>query len=618
MDSHHQSPSDRQSLDSVVIRFAGDSSDGMQLIGGQFTQASALMGNDLATFPDYPAEIQAPAGTVYGVSGFQVQFASYDISTPGDQPDVLVVMNPAALRKNIEDLERGGLIIANTDAFTAANLKKASYDENPLEDGSLDRFRVLKLPIATMTVGAVEGLGLSKKDALRCKNLWTLGLVMWLFGREMDATVAWLTQKFKKKPEIAKANIAALKAGNAYAETAEMPSGIGIYKVEKAKLPPGEYRNVTGAEALSWGLAASAKLSELRFVLGSYPITPASTLLHNLAKLKHFGIVTFQAEDEIAAVCAAVGASYAGSLGITTTSGPGMALKTEAIGLAVMTELPLVIVDVQRGGPSTGLPTKTEQSDLLQAVWGRNGDCPLIVLAASTPGDCFARAIEACRLALKYMTPVILLSDGYIANGAEPWKLPDLSKLTPFPAKFHRDPEGFHPYLRDPETLARVWAKPGTPELLHRIGGLEKDFDSGNISYNPENHQKMTDVRANKVAGAVRDIPALEPVLGNESGECLVVGWGSTYGAIRPAVKQLREEGLDLSYIHLHHLHPFAPNLGDLLRGFRKVLVPEMNMGMLVKILRATFLVDAIGINKVQGQPFKIQELQDAIRGHLK
>jgi 2-oxoglutarate ferredoxin oxidoreductase subunit alpha len=619
MDSIAQSEVSRESLDSVVIRFAGDSSDGMQLIGGQFTQASALMGNDLATFPDYPAEIQAPAGTLYGVSGFQVQFASYDISTPGDRPDVLVVMNPAALKRNLGELERGGLLIVNTDTFTTGNLKKAGYAVNPLEDGTLDRFRVLKLDISKLTLAAVESHDLGTKEALRCKNLWTLGLVSWLFGRELDSTVQWLRTKFGKKPHLAEANIAALKAGNAYAETAEMPQGIGIYQVPKAKLPPGEYRNVTGAEALSWGLAAAAKKSGLKAVLGSYPITPASTLLHTLAKLKHFGIITFQAEDEIAAICAAVGASYAGALGITTTSGPGLALKTEAVGLAIMTELPLVIVDVQRGGPSTGLPTKTEQSDLLQAVYGRNGDAPLIVLAASSPGDCFFRAIEACRLALKYMTPVILLSDGYIANGAEPWKIPSAAEIEPIPVKFHTEREGFHPYLRDPETLARVWAKPGTPGLLHRIGGIEKDYNSGNISYDPANHQKMTDTRANKIAGAVRDIPPLEMVEGEKTGDLLVVAWGSTFGAIRQAVRKVRatKEGERVSYLHVHHLNPLPADLGDILRGFKHILVPEMNKGMLIRLLRDRYLVDAKGLNKVQGQPFMVAEIVEAIGTYL-
>lgn len=617
MDSLTQTDSSRESLDSVVIRFAGDSSDGMQLIGGQFTQASALMGNDVATFPDYPAEIQAPAGTVYGVSGFQVQFASHSVSTPGDAPDVLVVMNPAALQKNIGDLERGALLIANTGNFTKSNLKKAGYETNPLEDGSLDRFRVMALDISKRTVESVASFELGSKQALRSKNLWTLGLVMWMFGREMDATIQWLRTKFANKPKVAESNIAALKAGNAYAETAELPSGIGIYKVAKAALGPGEYRNITGAEALSWGLAAAAKLSGLQLMLGSYPITPASTLLHTLAKLKNFGVTTFQAEDEIAAICGAIGASWGGALGVTSTSGPGLALKGEAIGLAVMTELPLVVVNVQRGGPSTGLPTKTEQSDLLQAMYGRNGDCPTIVLAASSPGDCFYRAIEAARLSVEHMTPVILLSDGYIANGAEPWKLPRFADLDPITVRKHTESEGFHPYLRDPETLARVWPKLGVKGVEHRIGGLEKDADSGNISYEPVNHQRMTTIRAEKVAKVADRLPDLELAQGGADDEVLVLGWGSTYGAIRQAVARLREQGQRVAQAHLHHINPMPKNTGELLRGFSKVLVPEMNTGMLVKIVRAEFLVDAIGINKVQGQPFKITELQGLITEHL-
>ncbi|MEZ4385553.1 MAG: 2-oxoacid:acceptor oxidoreductase subunit alpha [Nannocystaceae bacterium] len=608
---------ERESLESVVIRFAGDSGDGMQLTGSQFTQSTALMGNDLATFPDFPAEIRAPAGTTFGVSGFQIHFASRDIMTPGDAPDVLVAMNPAALKVNLNDLKRGGMVVVNTGAFTAGNLKKAGYTVDPLEDGSLDPYRVLKLDISKLTLASVEEFELGTKEALRSKNMWTLGLMMWMFDRDRAETVAWLEKKFAKKPEIAKANIAALNAGHAYGETAEMPQGIGCYTVPKAELGHGTYRNITGNEATSWGLIAGAKLADLQLVLGSYPITPASTILHTLANLKEFGVVTFQAEDEIAAVCAAIGASYAGSLGITSTSGPGVALKGEAIGLAVATELPLVIVDVQRGGPSTGLPTKTEQSDLLQAVFGRNGDCPLAVLAAQTPGDCFYAAIEAVRLAVKYMTPVMLLTDGALANGAEPWKIPSLSDFEPFPPTFRTDPEGFHPFVRDPQTLARAWAKPGTPNLEHRIGGLEKHYDSGNISYDPDNHHKMTKTRAAKIAGIADDIAEQAIDQGDATGDLLVVGWGSTYGAISQAVSACRRDGLSVSHAHIRYLSPFPKNLGDLLRGFTKVLVPEMNNGQLVKVLRADFLVDAEGLNKIAGQPFKVAEIEAAIRSHL-
>ena len=608
----------REALDSVVIRFAGDSGDGMQLTGSQFTHTTAMMGNDLATFPDFPAEIRAPAGTTYGVSGFQVHFASHDIMTPGDEPDALVAMNPAALKTNLADLKTGGLLIVNTGAFTKPNLKKAGYDANPLEDGSLSGYRLVDLDINTMTLAAVEPYELGTKDALRSKNMWTLGLVLWLFGRDYQPTVDWLGQKFAKLPKIAEANIAALKAGHAYGETAELPSGIGPYEVPKAKLEPGLYRNITGNEALAWGLTAASQLSGLKLVLGSYPITPASTVLHYLANLKSFGVTTFQAEDEIAAVCAAIGASWGGALGVTTTSGPGVALKGEAIGLAIMLELPLLVIDIQRGGPSTGLPTKTEQSDLLQAAYGRNGDSPLCVLAAATPGECFFMAIEAARIATKFMTPVMLLTDGYLANGAEPWKIPSMADLTPFPVTFPSDrPEGFHPYLRDPDTLARPWAIPGTPGLEHRIGGLEKGFDSGNISYDPDNHHKMVKTRAAKVAGIADDVPAQGLEAGEATGDVLVVGWGSTYGAILQAVRKAREAGKSVSHAHLRNLYPFANGLGDLLKGFKKVIVPEMNNGMLSKMLRSDFLVDAQGVNKIAGQPFKISEIQAAIDNAL-
>jgi 2-oxoglutarate ferredoxin oxidoreductase subunit alpha len=608
----------REELDSVVIRFAGDSGDGMQLTGNQFTQSTALMGNDLATFPDYPAEIRAPAGTTYGVSGFQIHFAAHDIMTPGDAPDVLVAMNPAALKTNGPDLKRGGMLIVNTGAFTKPNLKKAGYTHNPLDGDELDKFRVLKLDISKMTLAAVEQFGLGTKEALRSKNMWTLGLVLWLFDRKMEQTVNWLKSKFAKKPEIADANIAALKAGNAYGETAEMPSGIGVYAVPKADLSPGDYRNITGNQALAWGLTAASQLSGLRVVLGSYPITPASTVLHSLSKLKNFGVVTFQAEDEIAAVCGAIGASYGGAIGVTTTAGPGLALKSEAVGLAVMIELPLIVINVQRGGPSTGLPTKTEQSDLLQAMYGRNGDSPVAVISASTPGDCFFVAIEAARLATKYMTPVIVLTDGYLANGAEPWPIPDISTLPRFKPSFAKEKvDGFHPYLRDPTTLARPWAIPGTPDLQHRVGGLEKDFGSGNISYEPDNHHKMTHTRAAKIAGIANDVPEQTCCEGEDSGDVLVVGWGSTKGAISQAVRSARGAGHSVSHAHLRYINPMPRNLGELLSRFKRVIVPEMNAGMLVKLLRADYLVDAIGINKIAGQPFKVSEIEHAIKENL-
>jgi 2-oxoglutarate ferredoxin oxidoreductase subunit alpha len=617
MDTFSKS-SKREALDSVVIRFAGDSGDGMQLTGSQFTHTTALMGNDLATFPDFPAEIRAPTGTTYGVSGFQIHFASHDVMTPGDAPDVLVAMNPAALITNLADLKTSGLLIVNSGAFVKANLKKAGYESNPLEDGSLVGYRLIEIDISALTIAAVEPYGLGTKDALRSKNLWTLGLVLWLFGRDYEPTVDWLRGKFAKQPKIAEANIAALKAGNAYGETAELPSGIGPYEIPKAKLAPGEYRNVTGNEALAWGLTAASHLSGLKLVLGSYPITPASTVLHSLSTLKSFGVTTFQAEDEIAAVCAAIGASWGGALGVTTTSGPGVALKGEGIGLAIMLELPLIVIDIQRGGPSTGLSTKTEQSDLLQAAYGRNGDSPLCVIAAATPGDCFYMAIEAARIAVEYMTPVKLLTDGYLANGAEPWSIPKVSEMARFGPKFQTDrPEGYHPYLRNPETLARPWAIPGTPGLEHRIGGLEKAYDSGNISYDPDNHHKMTKTRAAKIAGIANRLPEQQVDVGDETGDVLVVGWGSTYGAITQAVRQARTAGKSVSQVHLRHLVPFPRKLDVLLRGFKRVIVPEMNNGMLSKMLRSEYLVDAIGINKISGQPFKVAEIEAAIESAL-
>jgi 2-oxoglutarate ferredoxin oxidoreductase subunit alpha len=611
-------PSPRETLDSVVIRFAGDSGDGMQLTGSQFTTATANAGNDLATFPDFPAEIRAPAGTTYGVSGYQIHFAAHNVQTPGDVPDVLVAMNPAALRVNEEVLKPGGLLVVNTGAFTPNNLKKAGYASNPLEGDSLDRFRVLALDISKMTLAAVKEVGLGSKEANRCKNMWTLGLMYWLFGRERDQTIQWLKAKFAKRPKIAEANIAALNAGHIYGENAELPHGINAYQVPAADLRPGEYRNVNGNEATAWGLVAGARLAGLEMMYGSYPITPASNLLHHLARLKHFGVTTFQAEDEIAAVGAAVGASFGGAVGVTGTSGPGVALKSETIGLAIAAELPLVIVDVQRGGPSTGLPTKTEQSDLFQAVWGRNGDAPLVVLAAATPGDCFYMAIEAVRIAVKYMTPVMLLTDGYVANSSEPWPIPDVDSLTPFPVKHHDDPEDFHPFLRDSNTLARVWAVPGTPGTEHRIGGLEKARDTGHISYDPHNHHLMTQIREQKILGIAKDLEMAKVDQGDAEGDLLIVGWGSTYGSISQAVRTLRERGHSVSHLHLRHIWPLPEGLGQILNSFNSILVPELNNGQLVKLLRAEFLVDAESLTRVTGQPFRIGGLIDAVEERLR
>jgi 2-oxoglutarate ferredoxin oxidoreductase subunit alpha len=610
-------PIARETLDSVVIRFAGDSGDGIQLTGNQFTTATADAGNDLSTFPDYPAEIRAPAGTTYGVSVFQIHFASHDIQTPGDAPDVLVAMNPAALMVSTDILKPGGLVVVNTGAFSANNLKKAGYESNPLEDGTLDRFRVLAIDVTRLTLDAVKNVGLGSKDASRCKNMWTLGLMYWLFGREREQTVKWLKAKFAERPKLAEANIAALNAGHIYGENAELPHGINAYQVPSANLTPGEYRNISGNEATAWGLVTGAKLAGLKVMYGSYPITPASNLLHNLARLKHFGVTTFQAEDEIAAVSAAVGASFGGSIGVTGTSGPGVALKAEAIGLAIAAELPLVIVNVQRGGPSTGLPTKTEQSDLFQAVWGRNGDAPLVVLAAATPGDCYYMAIEAIRIAVRYMTPVILLTDGSLANSAEPWPLPNLDALEPFPVEFHKDPEGFHPFLRDENSLARVWAVPGTPGLEHRIGGLEKHRDTGHISYDPHNHHLMTKLRYNKVQGIARDIAAAKVDQGEDHGDLLVVGWGSTYGSISQAVRELRTKGHHVSHLHIRNIWPLPEGLAALLGSFNSVLVPELNNGQLVKLLRAEYLVDAESLTRVTGRPFRIAGLVQAVEERL-
>jgi 2-oxoglutarate ferredoxin oxidoreductase subunit alpha len=607
----------RREIESAVVRFAGDSGDGMQLTGGRFTEVTAVAGNELATFPDFPAEIRAPVGTTFGVSSFQINFGSRVIKTAGDALDVLVAMNPAALTVELHALKVGGMIIADTGSFGERNLRKAGYTTNPLEDGSLAKYRIVKLDISQLTLDSVKPFGLSNKEAMRCKNMWTLGLIFWMFGRERDETIQWLKDKFTKRPELAQANIAAMNAGHAFGETAEMPDGFSGFVIQPAKIAPGHYRTVTGGEALAWGLVAGAQCADLKVFMGSYPITPASPLLHSLARLKQFGVITFQAEDEIAAVCSAIGASYAGCIGITSSSGPGVALKGEAIGLALSVELPLVVVNSQRAGPSTGMPTKTEQSDLYQAVYGRNADSPIAVIAARSPSDCFHVAVEAVRLATKYMTPVILLTDGYIANASEPWAIPDVNALPKFPVKFHTQTEGFHPSLRDPETLARCWPIPGTPGLEHRVGGIEKSATSGHISYTPENHQRMTDIRKGKIDGIAKDIPLQTVEDGKESGALAVVGWGSTYGPISRAVSNARLDGLDVSHIHIRHIWPLPRNLGDLLKGYKKVLVPEMNTGQLRTVLRAEYLVDAIGLNKVSGQPFKITEIEERIRSIL-
>ncbi len=609
---------DFENLESVVIRFAGDSGDGMQLTGSQFTISTALAGHELATFPDFPAEIRAPQGTTFGVSAFQINFGSSHVSTPGDEPDVLVCMNPAALKTNLKLLRPGGMVVVDTGAFNKRNIQKAGYDSNPLETDLLAEYQTLELDITALTMESVKEFGLGNKEAVRSKNMWTLGLMLWMFGRDRGPITTWLEKKFANKPEIAEANIAALNAGHIYGETAELSSDLKKYHIQPAKQEKGTYRTVTGSEAMAWGLAAAGQLSGLDVMLGSYPITPASPVLHQLSNMKEYGVTTFQAEDEIAAICAAIGASFGGALAVTSSSGPGIALKGEAIGLAISAELPLVVVNSQRGGPSTGLPTKTEQSDLYQAVYGRNGDAPMPVIASSTPGDCFYVAIEAARLSLKYMTPVMLLTDGFIANAAEPWKLPDINQLAPIEVNFagsnDLDEDGnFNPFKRDMETLARVWAKPGTPGLEHRIGGLEKGFDNGHISYDGDNHQKMTNIRRDKVNNIANDIPEQDLLAGSEDDDVLVIGWGSTRGAIEQAVSRARQQGLKVAHAHLRYINPLPRNLANMVAKFKRVLVPEMNDGQLMTLLRDKLLLDATSLSKVEGQPFKIREILEAI-----
>jgi len=604
-----------QELDRVIIRLAGASGDGMQLTGGRFTSETAVLGIDLATFPDFPVEIRAPAGSLPGVSGFQVHFADHDILTPGDRPNVLVAMNPAALRTNLRDVPPGGTLIVNTDAFNERNLQKAGYDTNPLEDGSLESYHVHEVALTSMTIEALKGIeGVTSREAERSKNFFALGLMSWLYHRPTEGTVSFIEQKFAKRPEIAEANARAFKAGYNYGETSE--DFAVSYEVAPAKLAPGTYRQITGNTALSYGLIAASKRSGLQLFLGAYPITPASSILEELARFKHFGVITFQAEDEIAAVGAALGAAFGGALGVTTSAGPGVVLKSETIGLAVALELPLLMLDIQRAGPSTGMPTKPEQADLLMVLFGRNSESPVPVLAASSPSQCFHAAIEAARIAIAYRTPVYLLSDAYLANGSEPWLIPDVATLPEISVEFATEPnEGgqFLPYKRDPKTLARPWAIPGTPGLEHRIGGLEKADGSGSVSYDPDNHDLMVRLRAQKIAGIAADIPLLEVDDPDGDATTLVLGWGSTFGPIGAAVRRVRTEGRKVARAHLHYLNPFPRNTGDVLARYEKVLIPEMNLGQLLKLVRAEFLVDAVGYNKVRGRPFQSTELAEAI-----
>ena len=604
----------REVMERAVIRFAGDSGDGMQITGGQFTNTVALYGNDLVTFPDYPAEIRAPAGTIPGVSGFQVHFGAIDVYTPGDTVNALIAMNPAALKVNLPDLEPNGILIVNLDSFEETDLRKAHLTSNPLEDHSLDGYRVFPVALSKLTRAALKELGLDAKTMDRCKNFFALGMCYWLYNRSMDATLRWIDEKFEGKRVLAQANRLAMQAGYSYCEATEAFQT--TYEIPPAKLSPGLYRNISGNTALAMGLVAASQKAGIPLYFGSYPITPASDILHALASYKNFGVITFQAEDEIAAVTSAIGAAYAGALGVTATSGPGMSLKTEALGLAVAVELPLVICNVQRGGPSTGMPTKTEQADLLQALFGRNSEAPIPVLAPATPGDCFWIALEASRIAVKYMVPVIILSDGYLANGAEPWRVPTLTELPDIPVHFEANPDGFHPYQRDPQTLARPWAIPGTPGLEHRIGGIEKQDVTGNVSYDPLNHEHMVRLRAQKVEAIVHEVPDVVPA-GDPSGDLLIVAWGSTHGAVTAALKSARTNGRRIGHVHLRYLNPLPKNLGEVLGRYKKVLVPEMNMGQLLMVLRAKYLVDAQGYDKIQGKPFKRSEIAQKIEEML-
>src|SRR5216683_5555493 len=607
----------REVIDRAVIRFCGDSGDGMQITGSQFTNTVALYGNDLATFPDFPAEIRAPAGTLPGVSGYQIAFASTDVYTPGDAVDALIAMNPAALKMNLADLKRNGILIVNSGSFEANDLRKAHMTSNPLEDHSLDGYRLFAVDLTKLTRAALQGLGLDAKAMDRCKNFFSLGMCFWLYNRTMEPTYRWLEDKFKTKPLLVEANKLAMKAGYSYCEATEAFQV--TYEIPPAKLAPGTYRNLSGNQALALGFVMAAQKAGLTLFQGSYPITPASDILHELSMYKNYGVMTFQAEDEIAAITSSIGAAYGGALAITTTSGPGMALKTEAMGLAVAVEIPLVICDIQRGGPSTGLPTKTEQADLLQALFGRNSEAPIPIVAAATPSDCFWAALEASRIAIKYMVPVIVLSDGYLANGAEPWRIPDADDIPEIPVHFATEANsatGYLPYKRDPQTLARPWAVPGTPGLEHRIGGLEKQDVSGNINYEPLNHEKMVRIRAAKVAAVAQDIPDIEPV-GDAEGDLLIIAWGSTHGAITAAVNAQRAEGRRIGHVHLRHLNPLPLNLGEVIKRFKQVLVPELNMGQLLWVLRAKYLVDAVGLNKIQGRPFKQSELEQKIEEML-
>lgn len=599
-----------KTVDSIVIRFAGDSGDGMQLTGMQFTAEAALAGNDISTFPDYPAEIRAPAGTIHGVSGFQLNFSSYEIYTAGDQPGVLVVMNPAALKANIGDLEPSGILIVDTDSFTEQNLKKVGYATNPLDDGSLDKYQVFGIDITKMTTAALDGLGLSTKDATRCKNFFCLGLVSWLFHRPLAITTQHLENKFKNKPQILEANKRALHAGFNFGDTTELFAE--SYEIKSAPIAPGTYRNITGNTATALGFVVASQKAGIPIFLGSYPITPASDILHELAKYKALNVTTYQAEDEIAGIGSAIGAAFGGSIGITTTSGPGLDLKSEALGLAAKVELPLIVVDVQRAGPSTGMPTKTEQSDLLHAMFGRHGECPLPIIAAASPSDSFMCAYEAVRIAIKYMTPVILLTDGYMANGSEPWKIPDVDHLPAIPVEFAKDPATFKPYARNEKTLARPWAIPGTPGLEHRVGGLESKDITGTISSDPDNHELMTKLRAQKVQRITQEMPPTH-VMGPKEGDALVIGWGSTFGPIHAAVRRLQDAGRSVAHSHINYINPLPPDLGAIIKKYKTVIVPEMNTGQLRMLLRAQYLVDAKGINKIKGKPFTIAELEQKI-----